>query len=162
VWNSNSRLDASPTVDSVTPINDHGLSQTFAFNFSSANGYAWLSLVNGRFTSSTANGDNKNVCRIQYQVATNRLYLYNDAGTGELGPATPGIGGTLSNSQCTLDIAGTSITGSGNTLSMSIPITFNSSFGTGAQHQVMVDGDDTDTAGHASDWKELGTWNVTP
>jgi hypothetical protein len=51
------------------------------------------------------------------------LYLVNDAGTQWL-PGTPGSGGTLQNSQCSVNLATTSLVLASNTLTLNLATTF--------------------------------------
>ena len=119
------------------------------------NSYGYLNtvygLINGSLTS--ANG-----CRVQYQQASNRLYLLNDAATASLGPLTPGVAGTLSNNQCTLDAGASSVSGAGNTLSLQVALSFTGPFA-GLKN---VYGDAADNGALNSGWKTLGTWNTGP
>jgi hypothetical protein len=143
-----------PTADSVNPASGSGTSQVFTFKYSSVNGSSYLStvysLING--TLYVVNG-----CFVYYVPASNALYLYNDAGSSVTGPLTPGSGGTLSNSQCTLNGTGSSASGSGNTLSLALSLAFQPGFA-----GLQIYGYAIDNAGNGSGWQTLGAWNTTP
>jgi hypothetical protein len=67
---------------------------------------------------------------VEYNRISNGMRLIDDAGTGWLGPLE-GVrisptAGTLTNRQCTLNIAAASATISGNTMSLTAPVTFHS------------------------------------
>ncbi|MFN0105488.1 MAG: BACON domain-containing protein [Bryobacteraceae bacterium] len=65
-----------------------------------------------------------NSCHGFYERASNRIYLYNDSLT-QLVPnwVQPGVSGTIQNSQCSIDGAASSVTASGNDLTLSIRFT---------------------------------------
>ncbi len=153
-WNSSGLSMLPPTADSVSPASGAGTSQVFTFKYSSANGFGYLSsvysLINGPINAGGG-------CYIYYLPASNALYLYNDAGTAATGPLTPGSGSKLSNSQCTLNGAGSSASGAGNTLTVALSISFQAAF---ARLQ-NVYGYAIDSAGSGSGWQALGTWNST-
>ncbi len=145
----------APTVTSVSPAIGAGISQTFSFKFSSVNGYAYLSTVFAVISTGVGSG---NSCRVEYLPATNQLYLYPDVGASGtlLGPMTPGATGTLSNSQCTLNVGGTTAGGSGNTVTLNAAITFQPTFA-GIKN---IYGYDEDLADRNSGWVTLGHWNT--
>ena len=144
---------AGPANVSVTPNQGSGLSQTFSFVFSDTNGFNFLKQVN---VDIDANGTNANSCLVSYMPSNNDIYLLNDAGNAYLPGVPIGSGGTLQNSQCTVNVGGSSVSGSGNDLTLNVAITFNSSYA-GAQSIHM---DAVDNAGADSGWMVLGTWTV--
>ena len=91
-----------------------------------------------------------------YVRSTNSLYLYNDAGNSITGPLTPGGPGSLSNSQCTLSGPGSSVSGSGNTLTLNLAESFTLNF----QGVKTIYGAVTDNAMLTSGWQNLGTFMV--
>jgi hypothetical protein len=97
----------------------------FTFTASSPNGYAYLEnyqmVVNWTL-------DGEGACLVSYNEPGNALYLLNDAGTQYLGGYAPGTANTISNSQCTLNVASSTISGFSNTLTGKVSLTFNSSF----------------------------------
>jgi hypothetical protein len=143
----------APTADSVTPASGAGTSQSFTFKYSSVNAYAYLKTMYGMIDSTLSNTSS---CSLEYQQSGNRLYLYNDAGTALLGPVTPGVAGTLSNSQCSVNAGATSVSGSGNTLSLKVAVSFTPAFA-GLKN---VYGYALDNGNLYSGWKTLGTWNT--
>jgi hypothetical protein len=68
-----------------------------------------------------------NSCAVGYQPGNNSLELYNDAGTG-VATVGEGLGGSVSNSQCTLYGGSTAATLSGNTLTVPFTIVFQPGF----------------------------------
>lgn len=146
-----------PGVGTAVPSSgssDAGASQVFKFTYSSAGGALYLNealaLWNG--TVSSAGG-----CFVQYFVSSNTLYLANDAGTGETGPPlTPGSAGTLSNGQCSISGPGSSVSPSGDTLSLTLSVSFTAAFA--GSHNMF--GYSLDDSNHGSGWQQIGTWAV--
>jgi hypothetical protein len=140
-----------PVPVSVTPNKGSGLTHTFAFTFSDANGaddIQWAELdINSKLVTSTA-------CYLYYARASNALYLANDAGAWQ-GPLIIGKGKTLENSQCTVHVASSSARISGNTLTLNLPLTFSAGFA-GTKNVYM----DVANATHSSGWSFEGTWTV--
>jgi GH18 family chitinase len=141
-----------PAVGSVTPSSGAGASQNFTFSFSSVNGYGYLNTL---YTLINGSESNVSGCRVEYVQSGKRLYLYNDAGSGVLGPVTLGAG-TLSNSQCTLNSAGSSVSGSGDTLSLTLALSFTQAFA-GVKNVYAYA---LDNAHLNSGWKQVGTWQT--
>ena len=97
-----------------------------------------------------------NACYVQYQPASNKLYLRNDANTQWLGGFSPATAFTISNGQCTLNGAGSAVSTSGNTLTMTLPLTFTTSFG-GARSVFLYA---RDTNNVDSGTQQRGSWTV--
>ncbi len=111
---------------SVAPASGSGIGpQTFGYVFTDPAG---VTDINYTLSLFSANGGGANGCEVEYVRAANALYLFNDAGTGVLGPVTPGANTTLSNSQCTLNALNSSTSSSGNNLTVDLNLTFLSAF----------------------------------
>jgi hypothetical protein len=141
------------TADSATPNAGSGSTQTFALGYSDTSGgvnlaqtWVWF---NATFASSAANS-----CMAYYDKVTNQIYLINDAGTAWL-PGTLGTGGTLQNASCAFALANSSISISGNTLTLTLATTFKPAF-TGAKNIYMYGANATQNSG----WQTRGTWTV--
>jgi hypothetical protein len=80
----------APAPVSVTPSSGSGLEQTFALQYADLLGATDLSSVRVWITASFNTASPSNTCLIEYVTIANQLYLYNDAGTGWLSPATLG------------------------------------------------------------------------
>jgi hypothetical protein len=106
------------------------------------------------FTASLSNPDSQS-CLLYYNVGPNQINLMNDGGTAWLS-ATPGTSTTLQNSQCSLNVAAMTVTPSGNTLTLKLPITFEPAY-SGAKNVYMYD---SDVSGASSGWQPLGAWTV--
>src|SRR2546423_12502000 len=94
-----------------------------------------------------------NGCWVYYLAATNGLYIYNDAATAATGPLNPGGPGTLQNSQCSVYLYGSSVTRSGNTVTMTLAMTVTAAF---SATQIVYGAADDD-GGLTSGWQTLGT-----
>jgi len=143
---------ATPAVVSLSPASGTGLTQTFTAVYSDPNGLSDLGTAKLLFNTAISG---VNACDIYYSAGTNALYLYNNAGQAVYGPLTPGSSSSISNSQCTLAGTGTSVTTSGNTLTINFAITFGSAF-SGSKNVYM---EAINSSGSmSSGWTEEGTW----
>jgi uncharacterized membrane protein len=107
------------------------------------------------FTSNFNTGSSANSCLVYYARATNQLFLLNDAGTVWSAPATPGTAVTLSNSQCSTNVAAASVTASGTGLTLNLPVTFTAAYA-GAKSTYMYAAGSSANSG----WQMMGTWTV--
>ena len=144
---------AAASAVSVTPSSGTGTSHSFALQYSDTAGasnlqsaWAWFATTFGNPASS---------CLLSYQPATNQVILDNDAGTGSMS-ATVGAATTLQNSQCSLNMASTTVVLSGNTLTLNLALTFQSGYA-GAKSVYLYA---ADLSGTGSGWQPLGTWTV--
>jgi hypothetical protein len=104
-------------------------------------------------TQSSANG-----CYVYYQPLGNHLYLANNAGAWITPALTPGVAGTASNSQCTLNAASSSVTTAGNNLTLSVSLTFLGTFVD--SRNVYLDA--AGFSGQNSGWVKEGAWTPNP
>ena len=141
------------TAESVTPTAGSGPTQTFAIQSADTAGAsdlatAWV-WINAAFANSAGS------CFFYYTRAANAVSLLNDAGsaylTGILGSAT-----TLQNGQCSIALANSSAVPSGNTLTLTVPLTFAPAFA-GAKNVYLYAANAT---GASSGWQTRGTWTV--
>ena len=137
----------------MTPSSGSGLQQTFALQYADPLGATDLTSVWVWITASF--GPLTNTCLLEYATAANQLYLYNDAGTGWVSPATVGAAGTLSNSQCSINMATASVTKSGTNLTLNLPMTFAAAYA-GAKNTYMYAGGSTANSG----WQTMGNWTL--
>src|SRR6202043_2137284 len=124
-WTTGTTTNHPPTTVSVTPSSGTGTSQTFALVYSDPDGFADLSstyvLINNVL-------DSRNACYVIYYQGSNALYLVSDNAQTLLGPVTPGIAGTVQNTQCTLAGTGSLVSGSGTNLTVKVALTFTAGF----------------------------------
>ncbi len=151
-WQAPAPYNPAPTTDAVSPSTGAGASQAFTFTYSSGRGYTNLNTVYA-LINTTLSGTAG--CWAYYQPGSNLLYLINDAGTAATGPGvSPGSSAPLQNNQCSIDMSRVTAKGSGNTLSLVLPVTFKAGFG-GTQ---TLFGYAYDNSGLNSGWKTAGTW----
>jgi hypothetical protein len=137
---------------SVSPSSGSGDSQAFTAVFSDGNGFADLRfvyvLINQYLTWQGS-------CGLRYDRVANKLEMINDQGSTWQTGLTPGSG-TISNSMCSVTGSGVAVNSSGNTLSVSFPVTFQSGF-TGTKNVWL---NAVDQGGAAANWQFGGTWTV--
>jgi len=131
------------------------VAQTFGTVYSDANGYldvnlAYL-LVNTRVSGTYG-------IYAYYARSTARLYLMNDASSAAIGSCTPGEATTLSNSQGTLDCAGTTVSGDGTDLTITWRITPTSTFASAFKKNVYLQARDASNA--STGWVDQGDWTI--
>jgi hypothetical protein len=142
------------TANSVTPSSGSVASQTFALQYSDTAGAVSLQTVYAFFNATLASSAS-NSCFLYYNVAANQINLLNDAGAAWI-TATPGAAATLQNSQCSLNVATTSVALNGNTLTLNLAMTFKPAYA-GAKNAYLYA---ADISGPNSGWQQLGTWTV--
>ena len=97
-------------------------------------------------------------CHIAFVPAGNAVVLVNDGGTGVVpGSVTPGTSSSLSNSRCTVSGIGMNSSGTGNTVTITIPVSFNTSTFGGAKTLYLNAFDNTGLLTH---WQQFGAWTV--
>jgi hypothetical protein len=142
------------TANSVTPSSGSLAGQTFALQYSDTAGATNVQLVYAYFNATLASSAS-NSCFLYYNIAAKQINLLDNAGAAWM-TATPGAATTLQNSQCSLNVAGTSVTLSGSTLTLNLAMTFKPAFA-GAKNIYMYG---ADASGPNSGWQQLGTWTV--
>jgi hypothetical protein len=109
---------ASPSPVSVTPSSGTNASATYTFTFSDPRGYQDLGVLNVLMNNFL---DGRHGCYLAYVVASNSLFLVDDAGDAG-GP----YAANLQNSQCAVTLV--SATGSGNNFTLVLSITWTTGF----------------------------------
>jgi len=154
-WTITSPSAVAPTLGDITPsvvASAENVAQDFNVVYSDENGYRNLKHAYLK-VGSLLNG----IVAIYYSWV-NKLYLVDDAGSWYVGNCTPGAAGTLTNSQGTLDCGLTTVTGTGNDLTVNWNITPNASFA-GTKDLFLYARDNADlTAG----WEDKGDWTIGP
>ena len=148
-----------PSVISISPMTSVGTSQTFTFQFAHLSGYTNLNVVNILMNTAL---DGRHGCYMAYVVQTNTMYLVNDAGDAG-GPyagsfVVNGTGGGAVNSQCTIIGGGSSSFGNGTSLTLTLQMTFNTSF---AGNKVIYAAAG-DNAQNNSGWQTMGVHGIAP
>ena len=112
-------VETAPSAVSVSPVSGTGVSQSFAWTFSSPSGYGNLADVFALFNTSVSG---LNACYIRYNQPLNLIYLYDDLSSTWLGGLVPQSAGTASTSQCSINAAGISVSPSGGQLTIAVPV----------------------------------------
>ena len=151
-------FNGSPSVVFLMPSVGVGANQSFTFQFSHSAGYLNLNVMNALINSAV---DGRQGCYVAYVLPSNAVYLVDDAGDAG-GPYAGSLilngSGSISNGHCTISGAGSSAVGSGNTLSLTLNIGFNSSFG----GNKLVYAAARDTASANTGWQPMGVFGVSP
>jgi len=139
---------------SVEPASGSGLNQTLTMRFTDSAGPSDIRegdvLINNVLSG-------KNACDLEYVPSSNTIYLVNDAGAGVAGSMVlNGGGGSIQNSQCQINSAGSAATTTGTTLALTLNVTFESAFaGNRIVHLRQVA-----QSGSSSGWQRVGVWQV--
>jgi len=152
-WRLASLLPSVPGVLPPSPGAGNAASQTFAFQFTAANGYQDLGVLNILVNNFL---DGRRACYLAYAQPLKILYLVNDPGDALLPYFELKGTGSVGNSQCTIYGVGSSVTGSGNTLTLTLNMSFSPSFAGDKVFYVAA----RDRLENNSGWQALGTWSV--
>jgi hypothetical protein len=149
-------VNTSPLVGTITPSSGTGAANTpatFTATFSDSEG--WQNIQYVYFLMNTS-ASGISCPYLYYNQNTNLLYLRNDANTAWLGGYAPGSANAIENSYAKLDCAGTTVTGSGTTLTVSWNLITKSPF-TGTKNIYLYVRDD---ANAYQNWTKKGTWTI--
>ncbi len=156
VWTVPGTPTTSPSVVSLTPTRASANSTVITARFSDSNGFADLNILNMLINDAI---DGRNACYIAFIRSSATLVLVNDAGAAG-GPFAGTLGipgsGIVSNNQCSINAAGSSVTGSGNELSLALNVSFSGPF-TGDRIVYLAA---RDQAENNSGWQAKGTITV--
>jgi uncharacterized repeat protein (TIGR01451 family) len=151
-WTAYQASSTQPATATVAPSSGSGLSQVFTYTVSDLNGFGYIPYFLVLFNTSVTG---VNGCYLEYSQNDNLILLYNNAATA-VTSATPGSATVLSNSQCSVSAAQSTVSGSGNNLVVSLAITFASGFSGAKNNYVYA----VDHANQTSGWQQVGTWTV--
>lgn len=140
-----------PVVTSIAPYVGSGQQQTFTLVYSDPGG--WQDLANVYVLFNVPN-TTPNSCYVEFNRAGGSLRLLQNDGVTWIGPSVVLSGGPLTNSQCTINAALSSFSGSGNNLTVNLSVTFAAGF-TGEKNVYMQA---IDNGGLTSDRLLLGSW----
>ena len=153
---TNTQVEQPPTIGTFTePAGGHGTSGQFQFQFSDPNGVQDIARTWMVFNATLSP---LNACQLTYIASNGRFYLMSDDSTSWVGSVPAGGNGTLSNSQCTLNGPTSTVSGSGNTLTITLDVTFTATFGGIKQVWAYV----IDAEGQHAGWTDVGAWMVGP
>jgi len=115
------------SVTYVAPARASTDGQSFTFTFTDTGGWQDLTVVNVLIASAI---DGRGACYLAFVPPSNALLLVDDAGDaggpyqGMVLPAS----GTIANGQCAVNLSASSVSTSGNTLTLTLALTFNPGF----------------------------------
>jgi hypothetical protein len=152
-------INTKPTLGTLTPstgTTEQGKAQTFAAIYKDADGAA--NLKNLEFLVSP-DGTMANGIRVRYTRATNKLSIFNDAGTAILQTCTQGAAGTtIQNTRGIIDCEATTVSTSGTDITVNWSITPKAVFASATARQVKMKADDK--AGATTGWVKKGDWTI--
>ncbi len=158
-WNAPGSAPVGPGVGGVAPGRSTTMGQTYTFTFTDSNGHRDLAVVNvlnNNFLDGIA------ACYVAFaptSATSGYLYLVDDAGDGGYAAGSPialPSSSTLQNSQCTINGAGSSVSATGNTLTLNLAITFSSSFAGNRVFYLAARNNSTGNSG----WQAVGSVTV--
>jgi hypothetical protein len=153
---------ASPV--SVTPPSGKGSAQVFTATYKDPDGgsqiaEATLSIMSNNVLPGSRSKWSANECLVRYDIATNAIWLVpNVGGTWGYHPITAGSSSTLSNSQCTVMASGSSAQISGNTVTVTLEVTFHPEFA--GTKQLYMGSEDVHRHWSANDKQQFGSFTV--
>jgi len=159
-WNVPGATPAGTSVTGMSPSRSDGSGQTYTFNFFDSNGFADIGVINVLINNAI---DGRQACFLAFvpsSATTGSVFLVDDAGDAG-GPFAGGLtlpsNGTASNSRCTINGAGSSVTAGGNSLTLTLAITFTPLFN---GNQVFFLAARNDAAHENSDWQPVGSVTI--
>ena len=155
-WNVPGAASTPTAAVNLEPARGAGAGGTFTFTFSDSRGWQDLGVVNILINDAL---DGRRACYLAYSQPLNALYLVTDDGAGLMPGIAPGPAATVANSQCTVSGSTTtgSVSGSGNTLTLTLSIGFLPAFaGNRIVYMAARNAADTLTSG----WQAMGSWTV--
>ena len=146
---------SGPSVSGMTPVRSTSVGPTqYTFNFADTAGYQDIAMADILINTAV---DGRQACCVAFVPATKSVLLVDDA--GDAGGPYQGLvlpsNSSISNSQCTINGVGSSVVGSGNSLTLILNITFSQSFA-GNQVFYLASGNSTQN----SNWQAVGLVSV--
>jgi len=150
--------NTTPSIGTINPASGSSLANTpitFTTTYTDLNSYQDIQnsflLINASLTGA-------NCLYVYYSQNTNKLYLRNDANASWLGGFTPGSTNTIENSYAKLNCALSTVSGSGNTLTIKWSVSFKDAFISPQTKNTYLCV--TDDALVSSGWVQKGTYLV--
>jgi len=160
VWQAPFTSPVTITVGSPNPTRGSapsGTAQTFVIPLTDTKGAADIGIVDVLINNFL---DGRQACYVAYAAASNSLLLVDDLGDAG-GPFAGAMvlngQGSIQNSQCLISGAGSSVESSGNTLTLTLNVTFKSAF---AGNRIFYIAGRDQAGANNTDWQAVGTWSV--
>jgi len=146
----------TPATGTITPASGSSSpDQPVSFTATYSDADTWLNIQYVYFLVNTSTFGT-NCLYAYYNQNTNKLYLRNDANFSWLGGFAPASANIIENTYAKLDCAATTISGSGNTLTVNWRVTFKSGF-LGAKNMYLYVRDDVNAY---KNWTQAGSWSI--
>jgi hypothetical protein len=140
----------------LSPAVSSGSTQVLTVTFNAPGGYQTLDVVNVLINTAL---DGRQACYLAYSRQSNSLYIVADNGDSSQISGKPMDGlGTVGNSQCTVLLTSSSAIGNGNTLTLTLNLTFATSFG----GNKVIYAAARDLSQNNSGWQTMGAHGVPP
>jgi uncharacterized protein (TIGR03437 family) len=150
-----SNLTQGPALVSLTPFQGTGIVANLTLVYAHPSGWAAIKsaefIVNPRWEPNSRTGG----CYVKYAPAMNLFTLIADDGNSVAGTTAPGSPGNVSNSQCTVVGANSSVTGNGTTLTVNVLLNFPFTGFAGQKHIWMQA---VDYNNLSTNWLVYGVW----
>jgi hypothetical protein len=144
-----------PTTVSASPTGGNARNQVFQLTYSDPSGAGSITATRVLFSPGLSFA---NSCAVLYTAATQSLAIVNDNGVG-WGPAGKiGTAGTLQNTQCSLNLATSSVSTAGTNLTLSLDLTFKPVF-VGTKSIFLYA---ENRFGKLSGYDNRGSWTLSP
>jgi len=161
VWQPATSMTGTISVAGTTPNRGAapaGASQQFNFTLADTNGTGDFGVINVLVNNFI---DGRKACYLAYVASTRTLYLVDDAGDAG-GPFAGGMvlngtNGGIQNGHCSVNGSGSVVTPGDATLTLTLNITFTSTFAGNRVVYVAVRGG---SGGNNTGWQAMGTWTV--
>lgn len=154
-WKVPGATPNGPAVGGVNPAHSTTLTQAYTFTFTDTNGWQDLAVLNVLIQSAL---DGRHACYLAFVPASatsGTVLLLNDLGTTPYSVLSLPGAGTAQNSQCIINGTSSSVSASGNSLVLTLAITFDPSF---AGNRVIYLAARSNTLN--SGWQPVGTASV--
>ncbi|HAH20467.1 MAG: hypothetical protein A2Y00_08875 [Omnitrophica WOR_2 bacterium GWF2_43_52] len=149
-------LNTAPILGTITPSSGSSSpNQTVSFTTTYTDSDTWLNIQYVYLLVNTSTSG-VNCFYGYYNQNNNRLYLRNDANTAWSTGYAPGASNVIENSYAKLNCAGTSVSGSGNTMTVNWSVTFKSTF-PGTKNTYLYVRDDANSYVSLA---QKGTWSI--
>src|SRR5581483_11794066 len=142
-----------PVANSVVPSSGTGPGQRFTFTVSDQGGSGYITAVAMLFAPTL---DPNNACSLVYDRTPNTISLAYDIAPNGAAPLVPGSATEVSNHQCTLRGANTTVISSTTSLIITVDIVFNATY-FGPKNVYLYAAEAFTNSG----WATVGTWTVT-
>jgi hypothetical protein len=139
--------------NSVVPGSGSGASQRFTFTVSDQGGSGFLT---GLAALIAPTFNHNNACSLVYDRAANRVSLSYDTASNGSSPVAPGSSTVVSNSQCSLKGANTTVTYTATQMIVTMDLSFSATF-FGTKAIYLYAAESTANSG----WTTVGSWTVT-